>query len=155
MVYFSKNLTQDEAKKLFRKLAIELHPDKKGGNSVEFIKMQAQYESFLKGSFNYTSKEAKDACNSLNEFVQANEFVKSFSDVLVELTGTWVWLSGNTQPYKETIKEHGFKWSRNKSKWYKAPYELKGKKRKGTNFEKIKSTYGYESKKMSGRTTLA
>ena len=68
---------------------------------------------------------------------------------------SWVWLSGNTQPYKETIKEHGFKWSRNKSKWYKAPYELKGKKRKGTNFDKIKSTYGYESKKMSGSKSLA
>ena len=153
MVYFSKNLTKDQAKKLFRKLAVELHPDK-GGSHAEFVKMQSQYESFLRGNFNYTSKEAKEEATSLNEFVQANEFVKSFKDVLVELTGTWVWLSGNTSPYKEEIKKHGFRWSKSKKKWYKAPYELKRKKRVGTNFDKIKSIYGYQAKKMEGVTAL-
>ncbi len=154
MNYFSSSLSAQDAKKLFRKLAVELHPDK-GGKHTDFITMQNQYESYLKGEFSYTSKEAKEACQSMNEFVQANEFIKNFTDVLVELTGSWVWISGNTKPYKEEIKEHGFKWSRNKSKWYKAPYELKGKKRKGTNFDKIKSTYGYESKRFKGATSIA
>jgi len=152
-MYFSKKLSQADAKKLFRKLSLELHPDK-GGDAKKFIEMQAEFEKFLKGNFSFTDKDAHNEVTSMNDFIKANEFVKSFVDVIVELTGTWVWLSGNTRPYKDAIKENGFKWSKAKKKWFKAPYQLKRKKR-GVSFAKIKNKYGYESQKISGRTAIA
>jgi hypothetical protein len=153
-MYFTKGMSQSDAKSLFRKLCIKLHPDK-GGRQVDFVKMQNEYENFLKGSFSYTSKQAKDESNSIRDFVQANEFVKQFVDVTVELTGTWVWLCGNTFPYKDVIKENGFRFSKSKKRWYKAPYELKKKFKRGTDFNKIKTTYGYDSLKIKGATAIA
>jgi len=155
-MYFSANLTKEQAKKLFRKLAVELHPDK-GGDQLSFVRMQREYESFLVGSFDYTRKDAQTESSALTDFINANEFVKTFEDVVVELTGTWVWLSGNTKPYKETIKEHGFRWSKSKSKWYKAPQGFSPKKGKyrGTNFAKIQDRYGYSAQTMKGQAKLA
>ena len=153
MKYFNNSMSQDEAKKLFRKLAIKLHPDK-GGNHVEFIKMQNEYENFLKGNFNYTSQQAKENSTSLYEFIKTNDFIKNFKDVTVELTGTWIWLSGNTIPYKDTIKANGFKWSKSKKKWYKAPHPLKRKRKTGRSFAYIKDKYGYQAHKLKGATAI-
>ena len=152
-MYFSKNLSQADAKKLYRKLSLKMHPDK-GGNHNDFVAMQNEYENFLKGNFSFSSEQAKAETKSMDDFIKANEFVKAFDGVIVELTGTWVWLSGNTRPYKDAIKENGFKWSKAKKKWFKAPYQLKRKKR-GVSFAKIKNKYGYESQKISGRTAIA
>ena len=158
MNYFTSTMTADEAKKLFRKLAVELHPDKaseenKGKAHLAFIKLKHEYEAYLKGSHCFTSKQASDETNAMDEFIKANEFIKAFAGVTVELTGSWVWLCGNTYPYKNEIKEKGFAFSGTKKKWYKAPHELDNTKRKrGTSFEKIKTTYGYTSLKIEDTT---
>jgi len=155
MIYFSKEMTKEEAKKIFRKWCIELHPDKASGNAVEFIKMQSQYESLLRGTFAYTTKDAKEESNALKDFINANEFVKGMDGVTVELTGTWVWLSGNTFSFKDIIKENGFKWSKSKKKWYKAPEGTVQKKKRGTNFKTIQKKYGYQSATMVGNVAIA
>ena len=133
MKYFSNELTKEQAKSLYKKLALELHPDKKGGSHIEFVKMQAQYETFLTSSFSYTQKDAKAEASSLNEFIKANEFVSTLDGVTIEMVGTWVWLvdgeQGATYKHRATIKENGFKFSRKKKRWYKAPEGYKMKKR--------------------------
>jgi curved DNA-binding protein CbpA len=160
MNYFNSTMTADDAKKLFRKLAVELHPDKaseenKGKAHLAFIKLKHEYEAYLKGSHCFTSKQASDETNAMDEFIKANEFIKSFAGVTVELTGSWVWLCGNTYPYKNEIKEKGFAFSGAKKKWYKAPHELDSTKRKrGTSFEKIKTTYGYDALTMTGAKAI-
>ncbi len=153
MTYFADDITKAFAKQLFRKLCVKLHPDKTGGTQTDFVIMQAQYESFLKGTFEYTTKQAKEESNALKDFVNANEFIKAFDGVTVELTGTWVWLCGNTFEYKEQIKAHGFKWSKSKKKWYKAPEGTKTNfKKRGTDFKKIQNKYGYSSMNINNKT---
>jgi hypothetical protein len=143
MTYFNSKMTADEAKAIYRKMAVQLHPDKVGGSHSAFIDLNNQYESFLKG--NGTSEEwAKAETAGMDAFIKANDFIQSFVGVTVELTGSWVWLAGNTFPYKEQIKENGFLFSKSKGKWYKAPYKISGKK-KGTSFSKIKTKYGYSA----------
>lgn len=142
MNYFTTGMTADEAKTLFRKLAVQFHPDKPTGSHEAFLDLQNQYEKFLRGSCGYTAEKAEQETEAFEMFIRANEFVKTFAGVTVELTGTWVWLTGNTFAYREAIKENGFKYSASKKRWYKAPYEIKGK-RKGMSFSKIQETYGY------------
>jgi curved DNA-binding protein CbpA len=151
-MYFSADLSKADAKKLFRDLSKQLHPDK-GGNHDDFVKMQHEYENFLKGNFAYTSKQATDEINSINDFIKANEFIKQFDGLKLELTGLWIWLSGDTFKYKDQIKEHGFRWSKSKKKWYKAPYKINGRKR-GVSFSKIKNKYGYTSAIIQGATAI-
>ncbi len=152
MNYFNSTMTADEAKALYRKLAIQLHPDKPTGDHLAFIRLQKEYENYLKGNHCFTSKQASDETTAMDEFIKANEFIKAFAGVTVELTGSWVWLCGNTYPYKDQIKEKGFAFSGAKKKWYKAPHELDGKKKRGTSFEKIKTTYGYTAVKIEDTT---
>ena len=150
-------MTADDAKKLFRKLAVELHPDKaseenKGHAHLAFIKLKHEYENYLKGSHCFTSKQASDETNAFDEFIKANDFIQNFVGVTVEVVGTWVYLCGNTYPYKTAIKENGFSYSGTKKKWYKAPYELKTKSKRGTSFDKITAKYGYTSVTIGDNT---
>lgn len=46
--YFENCTTHDEAKKLYRRLAMELHPDK-GGCDAEFQELNRQYRDFCEG----------------------------------------------------------------------------------------------------------
>ena len=149
-------MNKDEAKKIYRKLCIELHPDKPNGSAKDFIIMKNQYEALLRGTFKYTTESAKAESNALYEFINANEFMKGFDGVTVELTGSWIWLCGNTYKYKEEIKKYGFKYSKSKKKWYKAPEgSVMKKKRRGTNFTKITHIYGYQSQTITGLTSIA
>lgn len=36
----------------------------------------------------------------------------------VEVVGSWLWLSGDTKPYKEALKAAGFRWAPKKQRWY-------------------------------------
>lgn len=148
-------MSENEAKTLYRKLAVKLHPDKNGGSHDAFTALQNEYESFLTGNFSFSAKQAKDEINGVDTFIKANDFIQAFDGVTVELTGSWVWLSGNTYPYRETIKKHGFRYSKSKKKWYKAPGELKRKRVRGTSFDKIKEQYGHESKIIYSKNLLS
>ena len=38
--------------------------------------------------------------------------------ITVEKIGKWIWVSGNTKPLKNELKENDFRWARKKERWY-------------------------------------
>lgn len=42
---------------------------------------------------------------------QTLQKVINFSDITIDIVGCFIWLDGNTYPYKDQLKEYGFKWS--------------------------------------------
>ena len=42
----------------------------------------------------------------------------TFEDINIEIVGCLIWVDGNTYDYKDTLKNIGFKWFREKKKWY-------------------------------------
>ena len=46
--YFANVQTLADAKKLYKKLSVDLHPDKNGGNDKAFQEMNAQYDKFCR-----------------------------------------------------------------------------------------------------------
>lgn len=42
----------------------------------------------------------------------------NFDGISTEIVGCWIWVDGNTYGYKDALKEIGFKWAREKKKWY-------------------------------------
>jgi len=38
--------------------------------------------------------------------------------LVIELVGSWIWLTGSTYAVKEALKEWGFTWSGSKKAWY-------------------------------------
>ena len=49
-----------------------------------------------------------------------NELIK-LEHITIEIIGCFIWVSGDTKPHKEKLKELGFKWHRKKSCWYRSP----------------------------------
>jgi len=70
MNYFSNCKTPEEAKSLYKKLAKELHPDTKNGNTEAFQGMEQQYREFLTHSLS----------DRMNEF----ESKKQYADYLFD-----------------------------------------------------------------------
>nr|MDT2066884.1 molecular chaperone DnaJ [Enterococcus faecalis] len=62
--------------------------------------------------------------------------------VAIEVVGTFIWLTGNTKPYKDDIKALEFRYSPKKYAWYKAPSDYKKRSRKNYDMDTIRGMYG-------------
>ena len=74
--------------------------------------------------------------------------------VEIEITGTWLWLRGNTYKYKEYLKsEFNAQWSKSKKCWFISPQGKNFRKTrgyKGKSMNSIRSTYGSTKIKSEG-----
>ena len=65
-----------------------------------------------------------------------------FENIIIELCGSWIWISGNTYQYKEELKEIGFKWASQKKQWYWHSEAFRKKGKKTLSMDDIRSYYG-------------
>jgi len=141
MKYLKEGLKTEELKSMFRMLAKKLHPDKPGGDKQQYQELQEEYQKCLR-STGFSEAEAEAEAGIYDKL---KELAKKFQcdTVTIEVTGSWVWISGDTYPIKEALKDEGCRYSRSKKRWYYAP-SLRHKKKRGTSFKKIKTKYGYK-----------
>lgn len=135
MKYFKNFENLEELKKQYKELAKKLHPDH-GGDIHEFQEMLNEYHKLLNGEF-----EKSDIKEETREILRE---LLEIQEILIEVVGSWVWVSGETKKYKDLLKKLNFKWSGKRLMWYLAP---EGKKSKSSNksFEEIKAFYGSET----------
>jgi len=68
--------------------------------------------------------------------------VTGLEGLFVELVGTWIWVSGNTFPHKEILKELGFKWASKKMMWSWHKETDKCRSYKNQTMDEVKRKYG-------------
>ena len=121
--YFDSCKCIEDVKEQFRDLAKRLHPDN-GGDAEEFKRMMQDYTAVFKrlknihrtAEFNgQPHKESKEIPEAFADIILK---VIHMDGVTIEIIGSWVWLSGNTYPYKDQIKAAGFWYSKSKKAWY-------------------------------------
>lgn len=124
-----------EPKKAYKKLAFKLHPDC-GGNEEEMKILNNEYdELFSKLKNTHKNKEGKTYTKETTETPEQFKdiinklFNLKMDGVAIEVVGTFIWLTGNTKPYKEDIKALEFRYSPKKYAWYKAPKDYKKRSR--------------------------
>ena len=66
----------------------------------------------------------------------------NFDGINIEIVGCWIWVDGNTYTYKTELKETGFKWAREKKKWYFHTEAFRKKSRRKLSMEDIRNYYG-------------
>ena len=156
--WFRDCKTAEQGKQLYRELAKKFHPD--NGASGEELKeiiseFKVWFEHFKnvheKDGQTYTSKN--ETSYTAEQFIEIINKLSSIPNIEVEMCGDWLWITGNTYPYKEQLKEFGCRWSVGKKKWYwtQDPYN-KGFKHPTMN--QIRNRYGSENVKLNIRPEL-
>jgi hypothetical protein len=150
--YFDECNTMEELKAKYKELAKKYHPDL--GGDVEIMKIiNVQYSQRV---FTMGKKEGKTD-NEINEDLLSSEAYKkaidgiiSFDDLIIEVCGSWIWVSGNTRERKEALKASGFYYAKNKVKWYFRSEENKTKSTKSVSMDDIRTKYGSTILKSKG-----
>lgn len=148
----SSSASKEQVKAAYKKLSRQYHPDL--GGSEEMMKLLNNAYDSLKhhdgdGSTQHTNSGA-NLSEKMNDILNK---VKSAvnDDVTIEIIGNWIWVSGNTYPIKDVLKELGFKFSGSKKMWFYAPYIPTRKRHSSVAMESIRSRYGstvIEAEKM-------
>lgn len=147
--YFTECETLEELKKEFYKLALKFHPDH-GGNLEDMKALNTQYDNAFDRLKNFHKNKdgeiyTKDTGEKPSEFRDIIDRLITVPGIVVEVIGSFVWVSGDTKPIKEKLKGLGFKWSRKKVMWYKSPagYRRYGGK-KEYDMDEIRNMYGVQ-----------
>ncbi len=152
MTYFKSINTLEELRKQYRDLLKIHHPDN-GGNVSDMQEINTEYDRLfkaLKDKHESKSADGKESAYSKNMYDWKNdkalrdvlEKIIHFNGIEINLVGAWIWLDGNTYQYKEELKGIGFKWSKNRKKWYWNNGEYIGRGNKKISFSQIENKYG-------------
>ena len=151
MNYFNDCKTLEEAKTIYHRLALKLHPDQ-GGSAEDFKTLKNEYDAFLIGTWNtafnayakskskgYTPKADVSAFEAI-----LKEAVNLANDMyLVQIIGYWIYVFNGYQ-IKDDLKALGFWYSGGHKAWvYSGMKKLNHSTRMG--LDKIKNTYGCET----------
>jgi hypothetical protein len=121
MKWFKDVKTLDELRSMYRKLALLHHPDR-GGSTSDMQEINNEYDILSKRLIHSNTVFSK-CRKSWEEFVSSeireklNDII-FLEDIIIEIIGSWIWVTGNTRAVKDQLKVHGFKFSPNKLAWY-------------------------------------
>ena len=162
MKYFKDLNSMEAVKKQYRKLAMKYHPDRPTGDTEIFKQINNEYEQAMEQAKINETKKAKT--KKEEDFIKSQYMnSKNFRNIIdklivlegieIEITGTWLWLRGNTYKYKEYLKsEFNAQWSKSKKCWFISPNKDFRKTRgyKGKNMSDIRNIYGSTKIKSEG-----
>ncbi|EHQ27042.1 molecular chaperone DnaJ [Mucilaginibacter paludis] len=146
MKFFKECQTIDEVKALYKKLAKENHPDV-GGDVVTMQAINTEYAyacaQIYKGA-GLSDEQASEQMEYSEAYRQAIEKIIHLPGIVIELVGNWIWVTGDTRPVKDQIKEAGFFYASKKIAWYfrTDDYKCKGGKK---SLDEIKQKYGSQT----------
>ena len=122
MEFFTDCQSIEEAKKLFRKLIMQYHPDHAGEEGEAITKeIIAQFNAFLKSfvsnSFNafYSDKDWKPKAETVFDFQDILQQIINL-DCEIEIIGYWIYCF-KSKEIREQLKELGFWFSGKHKAW--------------------------------------
>ena len=149
-------LTKEDLKKLFKKLALINHPDK-GGDTIKMQNILDAYE-VLKDQYSFVSN-SKDQDHFEEDVhfwdIDDEDMKKAYLKICnieglsIEICGFWMWVTGQTYSHKKELKEAGLYYASKKQAWYWKPADYVSYSNGKTTLEEIRKAYG--SKGISGQ----
>lgn len=154
--YFNNINTLEELRKQYKELLKKYHPDNLNGDVAATQEINAEYDKLFKvlkdkyeSSTSYESSNKSDNYNNM-QYDFANDMqlrdilmqIINYTGITIEIIGSWIWVDGNTYEYKDALKSLGFKWAREKKKWYWHGEGYRKKSRKKLSMDDIRDYYG-------------
>lgn len=154
--YFKDVQTLEELRKQYRDLLKKFHPDNPQGSTQATQEINTEYDRLFKmlkdrhtqTTGNAESKGKTDFSKMKYDFAEdqklreALQQIINFEGINIEIIGCWIWVDGNTYDYKDALKNIGFKWAREKKKWYFHTEVFRKKSHKKLSMDDIRNYYG-------------
>jgi len=135
-------ITNADIKKSYREKARIYHPDRNPSGADMMKLINAAYE-VLKNTQTLTVDENATLAEYPEILNKVLNEINTLDSLVIEVCGLWVWVTGNTKIHKDTLKEQGFKWAKNKASWFYRPETAKSRNRyKPWDMEQIRDAYG-------------
>ena len=151
--------TLEELKKQYREFAHKHHPDA-GGDSETMKAINNEYAALFpilkdihqtKDGETYTARQ--ESTETAEQFIDLISELMRMDNIIIEVIGCFVWVSGETKPHKEKLKELKFRWHSKKICWYLAPDDYRRRSRKDYDMDEIRNMYGTSGTMHSNGTT--
>jgi len=150
-------ISDADLKLAFRRAVSKYHPDRNPAG-LEMMKAVNEAYATLKDRIIdlFETKidehsEQQDYGSDLNDALNA---IIHFVGLDIEVCGSWVWVGGDTKPFKQQIKEAGFKWAAKKKKWFFRPEGYKSFSRGKYTMGQIRDTFGSDKVNTVSRTAM-
>lgn len=168
MKYFYDVNTLEQLRSQYKKLIKQYHPDNTSGSEDATKAINLEYDRLFKVLKNKHEKSADnkengtktDFNNMKYDFSEDRKLretlqqIITFEGINIEIVGCWIWVDGNTYDYKDTLKNIGFKWAREKKKWYFHTETFRKRSHKKLSMEDIRNYYGSTDVETDGTKRL-
>ena len=155
MTYFKNVNTLEELRKQYKELLKQYHPDNANGSTEATQEINAEYDRLFKvlkdkHESKQTSTDGAKADFNANKYdFEADEKLRevlqkiiNFANINIEIVGCWIWGDGATYEYKNELKALGFKWAREKKKWYFHTEAFRKRSKRKLSMDDIRNLYG-------------
>ena len=158
MKYFATCATLEDLRKVYRRLAVQYHPDL-GGDTETMQQINAEYDNAFEALKNrHNTQAAATGSRVIHEapekFRQVIERIITIPGIEIELCGSWVWISGDTRSCKDQLKAAGCFWASKKKMWYWHPGDFK-RRGHGWTIERIRERFGSEALEFANAPEVA
>lgn len=163
--YFNNVRTLSELRSQYKELLKRYHPDN-GGSEESTKAINVEYEELFKVLKNRHENSSDRKENNTEHQNMKYDFAEDaelraalqklicFGGIIIEICGSFIWVSGNTYQYKKEFKKFNFKWASQKKQWYWRPETYKKKSHKTLSMEDIRNYYGSTRVETNARILL-
>ncbi len=142
MKYFTGINNLKELRAKYFQLAKLHHPDK-GGSKATMQAINTEYETALKSCLNGFTEERREYEIKIDPILRDKiNLIIGIQNIVIEIIGSWLWISGETRPVKDDLKKYGFRYAFKKRAWSWHEGAYKKRSKRVLSLDEMRSFYG-------------